>query len=161
MQSLTKSAFFIAILSILLISCDGNRVYDQYVSTGNSWDKDTPLTFKFQQPDTIHKYNLFINVRNTNEYEFRNLFLIVNMNFPNGNVVKDTLAYEMAKPNGEWLGTGMTTKESKLSYKPNVRFPFEGTYEVSIQQAMRKINEPQGIQSLQGITEVGFRIEKK
>jgi len=34
-------------------------------------------------------------------------------------------------------------------------------YEVSIQQAMRKINEPQGIQSLQGITEVGFRIEKK
>ncbi|MEM6684296.1 MAG: gliding motility lipoprotein GldH [Bacteroidota bacterium] len=161
MQSPNKSAFFIAILSILFISCDGNRVYDQYVSTGNAWDKNTPLTFKFQQPDSTNNYNLFVNVRNTNEYEFRNLFLIVHMNFPNGNVVSDTLEYEMAAPNGEWLGTGMTTKESKLWYKENVRFPYQGTYEVSIQQAMRKINEPQGIQRLQGISEVGFRIEKK
>jgi len=161
MLSQSKNAFFIAILCILFISCDGNRVYDQYVSTGNAWEKDTPLTFKFQQPDSISNYNLFVNVRNTNEYEFRNLFLIVNMNFPNGNVVTDTLEYDMAAADGKWLGTGMTTKESKLLYKENVRFPYEGMYEVSIQQAMRKINEPQGIQSLQGITEVGFRIEKK
>jgi gliding motility-associated lipoprotein GldH len=82
------------------------------------------------------------------------------MNFPNGNVVSDTLEYEMATPEGEWLGTGMTTKESKLWYKENVRFPYEGMYEVHIQQAMRKINDPQGIQNLQGISEVGFRIEK-
>lgn len=161
MQSLTKSAFFIAILSILCSSCDGNRVYDQYISVGDSWDKNTPLTFKFQQPDSTNNYDLFVNVRNTNEYEFRNLFLIVNMNFPNGNVISDTLEYEMAKPTGEWLGTGMTTKESKLWYKENVRFPYKGTYEVNIQQAMRKINKPEGIQRLQGISEVGFRIEKK
>ncbi|KAB8151164.1 gliding motility lipoprotein GldH [Kordia sp. TARA_039_SRF] len=160
MQSLTKSAFFIAILSILFISCDGNRVYDQYISVGKSWEKNTPLTFKFQQPDSTSKYNLFVNVRNTNEYEFSNLFLIVHMNFPNGNVVSDTLEYEMATPEGEWLGTGMTTKESKLWYKENVRFPYEGMYEVHIQQAMRKINDPQGIQNLHGISEVGFRIEK-
>jgi gliding motility-associated lipoprotein GldH len=162
MQSLNKYAFLLGILSTLLfISCDGNRVYDQYTSVGTSWDKDTPLIFKFQQPDTINKYNLFINVRNTNEYEFRNLFLIVNLNFPNGNVISDTLEYDMAAPDGKWLGTGMTTKESKLWYKEDKRFPFEGTYEVTIQQAMRKINESQGIQSLKGISEIGFRIEKK
>lgn len=162
MQSLNKYAFLLGILSTLLfISCDGNRVYDQYNSVGTSWDKDTPLIFKFQQPDSTNNYNLFVNVRNTNEYEFRNLFLIVNMNFPNGNVVSDTLEYEMAASDGKWLGTGMTTKESKLWYKENVRFPSEGTYEVTIQQAMRKINEPKGIQSLKGISEVGFRIEKK
>jgi gliding motility-associated lipoprotein GldH len=161
MQSPNKYAFLVCILSILLfISCDGNRVYDQYVSTGTSWEKNTPLHFKFQQPDSTSNYNLFVNVRNTNEYEFRNLFLIVNMNFPNGNVVTDTLEYEMAAPDGKWLGTGMTTKESKLWYKENVGFPFKGTYEITIQQAMRKINESQGIQSLKGISEVGFRIEK-
>ncbi|WP_298517154.1 gliding motility lipoprotein GldH [uncultured Kordia sp.] len=161
MQSPNKYAFLVCILcTLLFISCDGNRVFDQYVSTGTSWDKDTPLHFKFQQPDTINKYNLFINVRNTNEYEFRNLFLIVNMNFPNGNVVSDTLEYDMAAPDGKWLGAGMTTKESKLWYQENVPFPYKGTYEVTIQQAMRKINEPQGVQSLKGISEVGFRIEK-
>jgi len=163
MQTQNKIAFFSYILSMLLFSsCDGNRVFDEYKTVGKAWDKDTSFTFKFQQPDTINNYDLFVNVRNTNEYEFSNLFLIVNMNFPNGNVVSDTLEYEMAAPNGEWLGTGFTTtKESKLWYKPNVRFPYEGTYEVDIQQAMRKINEPDGVQSLKGISEVGFRIEKK
>lgn len=162
MRSPNNIAFFICIIStFLLTSCDGNRVFDEYVSVGTSWDKDTALTFKFQQPDSINKYNLFMNVRNTNEYQFRNLFLIVNMNFPNGNVVSDTLEYDMAAPNGEWLGTGIGVKESKLWYKPNVRFPYEGTYEVTIRQAMRKINEPKGIQSLKGISEVGFRIEKQ
>lgn len=161
MQNLNKIAFFICIVvTLLLTSCDSNRVFDEYVSVG-TWDKNTALTFKFQQPDTINKYNLFMNVRNTNEYEFQNLFLIVNMNFPNGNVVSDTLEYEMAAPNGKWLGTGIGIKESKLWYKPNVRFPYEGTYEIKIQQAMRKINEPKGIQSLKGISEVGFRIEKQ
>lgn len=163
MQTQNKIAFFSCILSVILfISCDGNRVFDEYATVGKTWDKNTSLTFKFQQPDTINRYDLFVNVRNTNEYEFRNLFLIVNMNFPNGNVVSDTLEYEMAAPNGEWLGTGFTTtKESKLWYKQNVRFQHEGTYEVAIQQAMRKINEPDGVQSLKGISEVGFRIEKK
>ncbi|WP_298418197.1 gliding motility lipoprotein GldH [uncultured Kordia sp.] len=163
MQSLNKIAFFICIIStFLLVSCDGNRVFDEYASAGKTWEKDTALTFKFQQPDSTSNYNLFVNVRNTNEYEFQNLFLIVNMNFPNGNVVSDTLEYEMAKSNGEWLGKGfMATKESKLWYKEDVRFPYEGTYEIAIQQAMRKINEPDGIQSLKGISEVGFRIEKK
>ncbi|WP_420571353.1 gliding motility lipoprotein GldH [Kordia sp.] len=162
MQSPTKIAFFICIIStFLLTSCDGNRVFDEYTSVGKTWDKDTALIFKFQQPDSINSYNLFMNVRNTNEYEYRNLFLIVNMNFPNGNVVTDTLEYNMAAPNGEWLGKGTSIKESKLWYKEDVRFPYKGTYEVSIQQAMRKINEPKGIQSLKGISEVGFRIEKK
>ncbi|WP_046758554.1 gliding motility lipoprotein GldH [Kordia jejudonensis] len=162
MQSPNKIAFFICIISTyLLTSCDSNRVFDEYVSVGTSWDKDTALTFKFQQPDSTNRYNMFVNVRNTNDYEFQNLFLIVNMNFPNGNVVSDTLEYKMAAPNGEWLGTGISVKESKLWYKEDKSFPFQGTYEVTIQQAMRKINEPNGIQSLKGISEVGFRIEKK
>ena len=162
MQTRNKIAFFSCILSVILfISCDENRVFDEYATVGRSWDKNTSLTFKFQQPDSTSKYNLFVNVRNTNEYEFQNLFLIVNMNFPNGNVVSDTLEYKMAAPNGEWLGTGFTTtKESKLWYKENKPFPYKGMYEVSIQHAMRKINEPNGIQSLKGISEVGFRIEK-
>ena len=39
-------------------------------------------------------------------------------------------------------------------------FSVSGEYTVSITQAMRKNGEINGIESLKGITEVGFRIEK-
>lgn len=157
-----RFAFFVSIFcSFALLSCDGDRVFDEYRSVGDSWEQNEAFIFKFQQPDSINRYNLFVNVRNNNDYAYSNLFLIVKMNFPDGNVVTDTLGYEMAAPDGKWLGTGFTnTKESKLWYKENVRFPAMGTYEVSIEQAMRKINEADGIQKLKGISEVGFRIEK-
>lgn len=83
------------------------------------------------------------------------------MQFPNGKVISDTLEYEMTKPNGEWLGTGFgDVKENKLWYKENVKFYESGDYCVRIKQAMRKNGQVEGIEDLQGITDVGFRIEK-
>jgi gliding motility-associated lipoprotein GldH len=82
------------------------------------------------------------------------------MNFPNSEVVSDTLQYAMAKPDGEWLGTGFDVKESKLWYKENVKFPSSGNYKVTVQQAVRKLGNVQGDQALDGITDVGITIEK-
>ena len=68
----------------------------------------------------------------------------------------------MTTPSGEWLGTGFgELKENKLWYRENIRFTEAGEYEVNIQQAMRKNGETEGIESLDGVTEVGFRIEYK
>ena len=79
----------------------------------------------------------------------------------NGKVISDTLEYEMAYPNGDWMGQGFgDVYESKLWYKENVRFPETGTYQFKIRQAMRKNGNVNGISELQGITDVGFRIEK-
>ena len=67
----------------------------------------------------------------------------------------------MARPDGEWLGTGFgDVKENKLWYKEHVRFKEPGEYRVNIRHAMRKNGEVNGIQNLDGITDVGFRIEK-
>ena len=83
------------------------------------------------------------------------------MNFPHGKKVKDTLEYEMAKPNGELLGTGFTDiKENKLWYKEGVVFNESGEYTVNIQQAMRENGKVNGVVELEGITDVGFRVEK-
>lgn len=146
---------------LLVISCDKKRVFDEYESLPGKWHKDSVVTFKFQAPDTIQEYNLFINLRNNANYKYSNLFLITNMNFPNGKVIGDTLEYEMAAPSGEWLGTGFgELKQNKLWYKENVRFSEIGEYSFNIQQAMRKSGETEGILEFEGITEVGFRIEK-
>lgn len=150
----------LGLLLIFLVSCDENRVYDEYESV-NSWHRDSLVSFQVKDVDTTQVYNLFINVRNDNQYQYSNLFLITEMHFPEGKVISDTLEYEMAKPDGEWLGTGFgDVKESKLWYKQNVRFDEAGDYEVDIQQAMRKNGEVNGIEELEGITDVGFRIEK-
>jgi gliding motility-associated lipoprotein GldH len=83
------------------------------------------------------------------------------MNFPNGKVISDTLEYEMAYPNGDWMGVGFgEIKESKLWYKSGVKFPEEGVYQFKIRQGMRKSGNVDGVQTLEGITDVGFRIEK-
>ena len=146
---------------LLLFSCDKNRVVDKYESLPDQWHKDSVVSFNFTAPDTIRPYNMFINLRNNSDYRFSNIFLVTNMVFPNGKVISDTLEYRMASPSGEWLGTGFgEIKENKLWYKENVRFSEEGEYHINIKQAMRKGGDTAGIQDLEGITEVGFRIEK-
>lgn len=141
------------------LSCDRKRVFDDYKPL-NGWHKDSLVSFDLGEIDSTRTYDLFINVRNNNDYNFSNLFIITEIKFPQGKVISDTLEYEMARPNGEWLGTGFgDVKESKLWYKENVKFDEPGNYRVTIQQAMRKNGEVEGIEELEGITHVGFRIE--
>ncbi|MGY3791938.1 gliding motility lipoprotein GldH [uncultured Aquimarina sp.] len=147
-------------LGVCLYSCDDARVFDEYKTVSSSWEKQEKVTFNLPELDSIENYNLFINVRNNNDYKFSNLFLISEMEFPNGKIVTDTLEYEMAKPNGEWLGVGFSdVKENKLWYKENVSFTENGVYKVTLQHAMRKNGETFGINELEGITDIGFRIE--
>lgn len=146
---------------VFLIACDSKAVYDRYESLPGEWHKDSVVTFTYKNTDTTEVYNLFINIRNNNDYSFSNLYLITEMNFPKGKVVVDTLEYMMAYPNGKWMGVGFTdVKISKLWYKENVRFTELGIYSLSIRQAMRKNGKIDGLEKLEGITEVGLRIEK-
>ena len=158
-----RSAFFVLFLFcgvITLSSCDRKRVFDDYESL-RGWHKDSLVSFELENIDSTKVYDLFINIRNNSEYRYSNLFLITEIRFPQGKVISDTLEYEMTRPNGEWLGTGFgDVKENKLWYKENVKFDESGKYEVTVQQAMRKNGEVEGIEVLDGITDVGFRIEK-
>lgn len=147
-------------MSLILGSCDSNRVYDEYNSLPNAWNKDTIVTFNLPQLDSVKSYNLFFNVRNNNEFAYSNLYLIAQIQFPQGKVITDTLEYQMALPGGEWLGTGFgDVKENKLWYKEQVRFNEPGQYKISVQHAMRKSGSEQGIENLNGISQVGLRIE--
>lgn len=148
-------------LALLFISCDSKSVYDVYKPVPNAWHKDSIVSFNITPPDSIKPYNLFINLRNTEAYKYSNLYLIVEMDFPHGKIIKDTLEYRMADPSGKLLGDGMTDiKENKLWYKEGVVFAESGDYTVKIQQAMRENGKVDGVEALEGITDVGFRIEK-
>lgn len=146
----------------MFASCDSKGTFDEYRNLENNvWNLEEPVTFEFQITDTIQKNHLYINVRNNEEYGYSNLFLITHLNFPNGKKVVDTLEYAMTDNKGRFLGSGVSEiKDNKLFYKENLNFPFSGEYKLTIQQAMRNNGSVEGIQSLEGITDVGFRIEK-
>ena len=127
----------------------------------DQWHKDSIINFTINSIDTISKNNIYINLRNNKDYEFSNLFLIVGIKFPNNYQIVDTLEYEMTSLEGRFLGTGISDiKENKLEYKTNVVFPVKGEYNISVQQAMRKSRDVDGIVNLKGITDVGIQIEK-
>jgi len=154
-----KGILFILTL-VFFVSCDAKGEYDMFKSIPKNEWKET-VHFIIPVKDTITKKNLFIQIRNNKEYAFSNLFLITKMNFPNDTKVIDTLEYEMADAQGRFLGSGYTDiKENKLFYKENIVFPVKGNYEISIEQVMRKLGKKEGIHTLKGITDVGFRIEK-
>src|SRR5690625_6464818 len=112
------------------------------------------MMFEIKGLDSIQKYDLFINLRNTNQYEYSNIYLITTMNFPYGKVIEETLEYQMAFPSGEWMGEGIEeVKSSKLWYKKNIRFEEQGTYHFEIQHAIRKNNQRVVIEKLKVITE--------
>lgn len=155
-----KNSILYFLIALSVISCDKNRVFDEYQSVGNSWHRDSIVTFKLPKFDAAKKYNLFVNLRDNNDYPFNNLFLIISLEQPNKKVLVDTLEYQMANPDGTLLGDGFSDiKESKLFYKENVGFTQKGDYKVHIQQAVRQTGKVVGVDNLKGITEIGFRVE--
>ena len=148
---------------VICASCTGNKVFDQYqVAQAKGWHKDSIKQFEITNLDSLQTYNLFINLRNDNDYLYQNIFLISSIKFPNGKTLTDTLEYRMANPDGDWLGTGFSDiKENKLWFREGVRFTEEGTYVVAIEQAVRANGVVEGEEWLKGILDVGLSIENE
>ena len=155
-----KSSFLFILILVAFSACDKKRVFDEYKSVGESWNKDLVVDFNLPKLDTLKKYNLYVNLRADDSYEFNNLFLIVSLEQPDGLTKIDTLEYQMADVDGTLLGYGFSDiKESKLVYKEKVQFKASEKNKVHIKQAVRKTGNVVGVAHLKGITAVGFRIE--
>ncbi len=155
-----KSSLLFIFIAGLLLSCDKKRVFDEYQSIGSVWNFKKEVVFQLPKIDTLKKYNLFINLRANDDYKFNNLFLIVSLEQPNGVTKVDTLEYQMADVDGTLLGEGFSDiKESKLYYKENLKFKTSENNKIHIKQAVRQTGKIEGVQDLEGITEVGFRVE--
>ena len=156
------NCFFASLLSLLFIACGHSGVTTETVAINSEgWQVKDPAIFELPMLDSLATYNAFITVRNNNKYPFSNLFLIVSLQHPYGKTVVDTLEYKMARPDGSWLGTGIgSVKENKLFFKQNLAFNEAGNYTLHISHAVRSNGEPQGVSKLEGITDIGYSIEK-
>ena len=137
-----------------LVSCNTSEEDVIMNSVDNKWNKKTEQKFNLEITDPQNPKNIIFVVRNNDDYPYSNIRFIVNFTDLKTKAKQvDTLNYILAKPNGEWLGSGFgDTKETFFQYKLNYKFPSQGKYEIGILQAMRNDN-------LVGIEDVGIKVE--
>ena len=141
-------------LIITLMSCDRNRIFEENTEIENQlWSSNNPIEFIPLISDTLEISNVYLNIRNTDEYPYSNLFLFITTQSPMGYWIKDTVEIKMADKRGKWTGNGIGGVFYKQEiFKANVRFPYPGSYSFKIEHGMR-------VEDLKGIRDIGLRIE--
>jgi gliding motility-associated lipoprotein GldH len=144
------------ILAVAVISCDPRTVFDNYAVVEKSgWNKDSVKTFQVRINDSLQYHNIYVNLRNRSNYNYSNIWLFIGIKAPDGNFINDTVQFVLADPSGRWYGKGFGgIKDNRFLYRSSVYFPRKGDYLFTISQGMRK-------DVLTGITDIGFRVEKK
>ena len=141
------------VLLLSLSSCQNSNEKILVNDVGNQWKKNVPQSFDFDVEDAQNQKNVMFVVRNNNDYPYSNLRLIASIEHNKKKISTDTLNFVLAKPNGEWIGTGFgDTKEIIFQYKLNYKFPQNGNYSVKVVQAMRR-------NVLPGIEDIGIKIQ--
>lgn len=144
-----------AVVALTSVACSHGVVYDEYVSLAKGgWDKDTLAIFRANVEDSLNAYNIWVQVRNDNDYSFANLWLFIDVISPDGITRRDTLECILARPDGSWVGGGWgSLYNARCPYKGNVRFSKPGPYTFRLTQGMRT-------DCLKGLHDVGLLIER-
>lgn len=150
----TLAVLIQVLLIAVLISCDRNRIFEENTEIKNQvWHLDQSIEFTPIISDTLGVSNVYLNIRNTDEYSYSNIFLFITTTAPTGYWIIDTVEIVMADKRGKWTGSGFggVFYNQKL-FKANVRFPYPGSYSFKVEHGMR-------VEDLKGIRDVGLRIE--
>lgn len=142
------------IFALFFVACTHKTYYQKLNPIRNEiWNKDTLFVYEFNVEDSSKYYNFYINVRNTTDYAYQNLYLFFTSQFPDSTIFTDTLNCILFDPYGRWTGKGSgRIKENRFIFKSKVRFPQTGNYIFTAQQAMRDEN-------LTGITDFGITLQ--
>ncbi len=150
-----KALLMIIVLSTAVTACRFGSVYNENVSIKDAkWYKDEAVHFEVPVSDSLTAYDFILNLRNSTDYRYSNLYIFLTTRFPNGNLTRDTIEIVLADKQGRWLGTGWgKLKDNSIVLKKNLHFPLTGMYAFYVQQAMRT-------DTLEGIHDVGLEISK-
>ena len=120
------------------------------------WKWDYKPEINFTISDTSSLYNIYISLRHTEAYEYRNLWLFVSTKLPGDSAYKkERIELPLQNPDGKWISaTGMDDIwEHRILLFKEVSFKKPGTYSIQLEQNMR--DNP-----LLNIMNAGIRIEK-
>lgn len=151
----TMRKLLFAAVALVAVACSQVPVYDYSIVVPNEeWHRDSLAVFDVDIADTAASYDVFVNLRNSTDYRYQNLYLFIDIQAPNGASQRDTLEFFLADNTGRWLGKGHgALRDNRYLYRKGVRFASKGIYRFNLQQAMR-------VDALKGVANVGVMVEE-
>lgn len=146
--------FFSIILVFALVSCSGDLVYEAYTEIENGWQYQNAIEHEVNVEDPAKAYDVFLNIRHTNDYQYSNLWVQVFTLNPDSQEVQQRYELTLAKPDGQWLGNswGSTITQERLIMQ-GIKFQKPGKHVFKVQHDMRLNNLP-------AVTHIGIRLEE-
>lgn len=157
MKSLLKNSILSLFSACLLTACNEHTVYHSYQSLPNKgWGKSDTLSFQIPITDSVPTtLRLFAEVRNSIEYPYHDLHLFISQNLQDSTVWRtDTIAFCLADSTGRWTGHGWGSIYQSETFITSVRPLHPTNYTIKIMSGMKD-------EKLQGLSDVGIRIEKQ
>jgi gliding motility-associated lipoprotein GldH len=151
----SKRLMFILLIVAGLTSCKQVELYERLKNVpGGNWKAGEKLSFPLTIKDTTIGYNLFVSIRHSNVYPYRNIWVRMGLQMPG----QDSVSYQDFElplaDNEKWLGSGLNDiydRRVRLFGQPQ-RFSKTGTVNFTLQHIMR--DDP-----LPGVLQAGIRIE--
>lgn len=142
------------ILLILSGGCSPNKIFeDNYDIPQQKWEYTQKANFEVAITDTIQRYDVYLNLRHTEAYPYKNLWVIIHTTFPDGKTQDRRVEVPLADSKGKWFGKGRSVINQQIQIQSNAIFPKVGKYQFAIEQNMRT-------NPLEHVLSVGIGIEK-
>lgn len=151
-----RPLFSIICLSFLLISCTEERYFEENQDFKDRiWNMEETAEFNFKIDSVETPYRIKLNIRNTMDYPFRNLYIKYQLK-DSTYLMEDKLLNlklfedKTGKPYGDHQSD---IYSHQLTLQDSVYFHQKGNYKIELKQYMRE-NE------LKGMVSAGIRIEQ-
>lgn len=147
--------FCIAMAGLLLSGCDKTTLMEKNQDIKDYlWVYDDVKIFSVEIPDTIQRYNIYVYLRHSFEFEWRNAWVKIETTFPDGRKFERRVNLVLSEADGEWKGDCLGDNcDMKVLIQENAFFPTKGIYTFKIAQDMRT-------NPLPFVKSVGMRVEK-
>lgn len=143
------------ILIIGIVACNSQNVFEQYATIENKqWLYTQTIPFQVEITDTSSQYKIQVNIRHTNEYPYRNLWIYMYTTYPSGEKLKQRVDLPLADKKGKWYGSGIgDIINTQVLIQQHAKMPEKGTYTFELEQNMR-------LNPLGEIMDIGISIDK-
>lgn len=148
----------LSVFLMLLVSCDSTRVYETNQDfEATLWLSADTATFSFSITDTTSNYNVWLNLRNSIDFETARIFLNYQLMDSASAPIRKRLIEQnlFDKKTGQPFGdSGLGDVYShQFLIESNINFPSSGLFQVKLNQMMRT-------DTLGEVLSVGIRVEK-
>lgn len=141
-------------LFAIFAGCRNVELFEKNVAVpGHAWSSSFKPQLTFTVSDTASLYNIYVVLRHSNAYAYKNAWVTIGIQPPGGKMQTDRFELPLATDEKGWLGSGMDDIfEHRIPLYRQIPLK-KGTYTFQLENAMREDPLPH-------IFNVGIRVEK-